>query len=101
MLDDKLIEIAESLADKVNEKDWDEYSEPKVATEMYSALVDFVGRCDVVDYMIELNKALMFKCNYCSRELKLDLKYFKEEKSTKNRLNLMISIMIFTDEEGL
>ena len=31
MLDDKLLEITESLVDKVNEKDWDEYSEPKVA----------------------------------------------------------------------
>ena len=101
MLDDKLLEITESLVDKVNEKDWDEYSEPKVAKEMYSALVDFVGRCDVVDYMIDINRALIFKCNYCSRELKLDLKYFKEEKSTKNRLNLMISIIIFTDKERL
>ena len=101
MLDDKLIEIAENLVDKVNEKDWDEYSEPKVVKEIYSALVDFVGRCDVADYMIDINRALMFKCNYCSRELKLNLKYFKEEKSTKNRLNLMISIIIFTDEEGL
>lgn len=101
MLDDKLLEITESLVDKVNEKDWDEYSEPKVAKEMYSALVDFVGRCDVVDYMIDINRALIFKCNYCSRELKLDLKYFKEEKSTKNRLNLMISIIIFTDKEEL
>ena len=26
MLDDKLLEITESLVDKVNEKDWDEYS---------------------------------------------------------------------------
>lgn len=101
MLDDKLIEIAENLVDKVNEKDWDEYSEPKVVKEIYSALVDFVGRCDVADYMIDINRALMFKCNYYSRELKLNLKYFKEEKSTKNRLNLMISIIIFTDEEGL
>ena len=99
MLDDKLIETAESLVDKVNEKDWDEYTDPSVSAEMYSALVDFVGRCDVVDYMINLKRALMFEYNYCSRELKLDLKYFEEEKSTRNRLNLMISIILFTEEE--
>ena len=99
MLDDKLIEIADSLIDKVNDKDWDEYSDPKIATEMYSELVDFVGRCDIADYMIDLKKAIMYEYNYCSRELKLDLKYFMENKSTKNRLDLMISIILFTEEE--
>lgn len=99
MFDDKLIEIADSLIDKVNDKNWDEYSDPKIAAEMYSELVDFVGRCDIAEYMINLRRALMFEYNYCSRELKLDLKYFEEEKSTKNRLNLMISIILFTEEE--
>ena len=98
MLDDRLIEIADSLVDKVNEKDWDEYSDPKLAAEMYSELVDFVGRCDIADYMIDLKRAVMAEYNYCSRELKLDLNYFEREKTTKNRLDLMISIILFTEE---
>lgn len=98
MLDDKLIEIADSLIDKVNDKEWDEYSDPKIATEMYSELVDFVGRCDIADYMIDLKKAIMYEYNYCSRQLKLDLNYFEKEKTTKDRLNLMISIILFTEE---
>lgn len=98
MLDDKLLEIADSLIDKVNEKDWDEYSDPKIATEVYSELVDFVGRCDIADYMIDLKKAIMYEYNWCSRGLKLERNYFESCKDTKNRLNLMISIILFTEE---
>lgn len=39
MLDDKLLEIADSLIDKVNDKDWDEYSDPKYVLERWMEYV--------------------------------------------------------------
>lgn len=98
MLDDKLIEVAEDLLKKVEGKDWDEYADSKLAAFMYTNLVDFIGRCDLTDYVIDSVRSTAAEYNYGYDGLKIDLQHFKREKTTKNRLDLMVGIMLFAEE---